>query len=158
MRIEKSNTLAILFWANFLAFGAHVLDETFMAGGFVAFIQRHFWSGFQLNDFFTANAIWLVLIAISNLLYNLLGNRVAAVPMAFVWERLFNGLFHFGSAAYFKEYSPGLLTSAFFFAIIYLMIRYSVQKGQMRMSAFFGSAVPALVFETVFVSSMWWAH
>jgi hypothetical protein len=158
MKIERNDILTFLFWANFAAFTAHLLDETLMGGGFVTFIQRHFWAGFKISDFFDANALWLVLIAISNILYDVLGNRVAFIPMAFVWERFFNAFFHIGSTYYFKEYSPGLVTSLLFFVILYLICRYGVLRGHVRWVAFFGSAIAAAVFETVFVSSMWWAH
>ncbi len=158
MQTEKSDTLAFLFWTNFAAFAVHCMDETVMAGGLVAFIQRHFWPGFAMTDFFNANMIWLILIAISNLLYDWRGRRFAFIPMAFVWERCFNALFHVGSTFWFKEYCPGLVTGVLFFVILYLICRYEVLKGHMRWAALGGSAVPAFVFETAFVSSMWWAH
>jgi hypothetical protein len=158
MKTEKNDILTFLFWSNFAAFAAHLLDETLMAGGLVAFVQRHFWSGFTIPDFFSANAYWLILIAISNLLYDWKGNRFAAIPMAFIWERCFNALFHIGSTYHFKEYSPGLVTSVLFFVILYLICRYGVLRGHVRWVTFFVSSIPALVFETVFVSSMWWAH
>lgn len=158
MSADKNDTLTFLFWSNFAAFTAHLLDETMMAGGFVSFIQRHFWAGFAMADFFTANAVWLTLIAISNLLYDWQGKRLAAVPMAFVWERFFNALFHVGSAFFLNEYSPGLATSGLFPVILYLVCRYGVLRGHASWAAFIGSGVAALIFETVFVSSMWWAH
>jgi hypothetical protein len=158
MRTEKNDTVTFLFWSNFAAFTAHVLDETLMGGGFVAFIQRRFWPGFTITDFFIANAIWLTLIAISNILYDWLGNRFAVIPIAFIWERFFNAFFHIGSTFYFKEYSPGLVTSVLFFVILYLTYRYGVLRGHVRRAAFFGSGIVAVVFETVFLSSMWWAH
>jgi len=108
MRTEKNDTLTFLFWSNFAALTAHVLDETLMRGGFAAFIQRRFWPGFTVTDFFIANAIWLTLIAISNILYDRLGNRFAVIPTAFIWERFFNAFFHVGSTFYFKEFSRGL--------------------------------------------------
>jgi hypothetical protein len=161
MRIEKNDTLSFLFWANFAAFVAHLLDETLMEGGFVAFVQRHFWSGFTLTDFFQANTIWLILIAISNLLYDWSGNRfafISAIPLAFVWERCFNAFAHIGLSIYSKEYCPGLVTGVLFIVILYLIFRYDVLRGHIRLRIFLISSIPALVFETIFVSSMWWAH
>ncbi len=158
MQTEKNDALTFLFWANFAAFAVHVMDETAMAGGLVAFVQRHFWSGFALADFFNANMIWLIAIAIANALYDWRGKRFAVVPMAFVWERCFNALFHVGATFGLKEYCPGLVTGVMFFVILYLICRYGVLRGHMRWPAFWGSAVPAFAFETAFVSSMWWAH
>jgi hypothetical protein len=158
MERETNDILTFLFWANFAAFALHIMDETIMAGGLVAFIQRHFWSGFRIGDFAVANGVWLVVIAISNVLYDWQGKWLAVVPMAFVWERCFNALFHVVSTFWLKEYSPGLATGVLFFVILYLIARYGLLRGHMRPAAFWGSAVPALVFETTFVSSMWWAH
>ncbi len=158
MPADRDDTLTLLFWANCAAFAAHVLDESLMGGGFVPFIQRHFWSGFALGDFFTANAVWLALIAAGNILYDWRGRALAFVPLAFVWERCFNACFHIGSSLYFGEYSPGLLTGVLFFVLLYLVIRFGVLRGHVRWGALAGSGAAALTFETVFVSSMWWAH
>jgi hypothetical protein len=158
MRIEKNDTLTFLFWANFAAFAVHVMDETLMGGGFVAFIQQHFWTGFALDDFFQANGIWLILIAISNILYDCLGNSIVVVPLAFLWERSFNTLFHVGTTFYFRQYSPGLLSGLVFFVLIYLVCRFGLLRKQFRLRAFLGSGIVALAFEAVFISSMWWAH
>jgi hypothetical protein len=161
MKPTKSEILTFLFWANFAAFAMHVMDETMMAGGFVPFIQRHFWSGFAWGDFAVANAVWLILIAISNIVYDWLGNKyafIAGIPLAFLWERCFNAFFHIGSTFYYNEYSPGLITGLLFFVILYLIARYGVLRGHLRWVTFLVSAIPALIFETLFVSSIWWAH
>ena len=158
MKTEKSDILTFLFWSNFAAFAVHVMDEAFMAGGLVAFVQRHFWAGFKTGDFAVANAVWLIAIAVGNILYDWLGERVVFVPLAFVWERCFNGLFHVGSSFYFNEYCPGLLTSLVFFVILYLICRYGVLSGHVRKAVFFASGIAAAIFEIAFASSMWWAH
>ncbi|OGP54349.1 MAG: hypothetical protein A2Y65_02400 [Deltaproteobacteria bacterium RBG_13_52_11] len=158
MRTERSDILTFLFWANFAAFSVHILDETLMGGGFVAGIQRHFWLGFTMSDFFTANAYYLILIAIVNLLYDWRGGWFAVIPLVLVWERSLNGLWHVGWTLFFKEYSPGLVTSPMFFVILYLSYRYGVLKGHMRQAAFFGGGIIAIVLETLLLSSLWWAH
>jgi hypothetical protein len=155
---EKSDVLTFLFWSNFAFFVVHLIDEALMVGGFVPFIQRHFWSGFAARDFFDANAIWLLLIGISNILYDVLGRKAAVIPMAFIWERAYNALFHIGSTLYFKEYSPGLVSGMVFFVILYLVCRYGLLRKKVSAVAFFISGAVALVFELVFLSSMWWAH
>jgi hypothetical protein len=137
------------------------VEETELQGGLVVFVQKYFWSGFKLIDFFQANAIWLIVIAVSNILYDLLGDSrkfIVAIPMIFVWERCFNALSHVFLTFYCNEYCPGLFTGLIFFIILYFVIRFVVLKGQMRLAVFFVSAIPALIFESIFVSSMWWAH
>jgi hypothetical protein len=161
MKSEKNDILTILFWTNFAVYVMHLLDETLMAGGFVSFVQRHFWAGFKITDFFHANTIWLIVIALSNILYDLLGNRfkfIAAIPMIFVWERFFNALSHMFLTFYCNEYCPGLVTSLLCYIILYFICRFVVLRGQMQWVIFFISGIPALIFETIFVSSMWWAH
>jgi hypothetical protein len=161
METEKSDILTIFFWLNFAVFTIHVVEETVLQGGLVVFVQKYFWSGFKLTDFFQANAIWLIVIATSNILYDLLGNRlkfIVCIPMIFVWERSFNASSHLLLSLYCNEYCPGLFTGLLFFIILYFVIRFVVLRGQMRWTIFFISAIPALIFETIFVSSMWWAH
>jgi hypothetical protein len=158
MKIEKNDILTFLFWSNFAAFTMHLLDETLMGGGFVASIQRNFWSGFAISDFFEANAYWLILIAISNILYDWKGSRLAVIPMFFLWERFLNAFFHIGYTCYYKEYSPGLVTSTLFFVILYLICRYGLLRGHIRKVAFIGSGIAAAIFEIIFISPMWWAH
>lgn len=158
MSAEKNDILNFLFWSNLAAFTAHLLDESMMGGGFVTFIQTHFWAGFTSADFFTANAVWLSLITVSCLLYDGFGKRLAAIPMGFVWERCFNALFHLGSTLYLREYSPGLVTGVLFLIIFYLICRYALPREHLSLPAFISSGIAAALFEMVFVSSMWWAH
>jgi len=161
MKSQKSDVMTILFWLNFFVFALHIMDETLMSGGFVNFIQRHFWPGFALNDFAVANAVWLILIGISNILYDFIGNRteyLAMLPLFFVWERCLNGIFHIATTIWFKEYSPGLITSFMFFVLLYMICRFGVLKGHLRWKVLILSSVPAIIFEVLFISSMWWAH
>lgn len=157
-KIERNDILTFLFWANFTAFVLHLLDETLMGGGFVGFIQRHFWSGFLMSDFFTANTVWLILIAISNILYDLMGRKFAVFPLFFVWERALNAIFHIGSICYFREYSPGLVTGTLFFVLVYFILRFGLMRKHFSWIALAISGVAAIIFETIFISSMWWAH
>lgn len=158
MRSERNDILTFLFWGNFAAFSLHVLDETLMGGGFVAGVQIHFWPAYTATKFFTVNASFLILIAISNLLYDWQGSRLAVIPMVWVWERSLNGLWHIGWTLFFKEYSPGLVTSGMFFVILYLSYRYGVLKGHMRQAAFFGGGIIAAILEVLLLSSLWWVR
>ena len=158
MKTERNTIVSFLFWANFGVFALHIMDEALMGGGFVPFIQRHFWAGFAWADFFTANTIWLILIGSSNILYDMLGKRFAVFPMAFLWERVFNALFHIVTTVWFREYSPGLMTGVLFFVVLYLIVRYGVIRGHIRRRAFILGGIAAAVFETLFISSMGWAH
>ena len=158
MKTERNDIVTFLFWSNLAAFVLHVMDETLMAGGFVSFIQQHYWSGFAMADFFTANAVWLTLIGLSNITYDVFGKRLAVIPLVFLWERVFNALFHLGSCWYYREYSPGLVSGVLFFVILYLVCRFGILRGHIRRRAFIVSALAALLFESVFISSMWWAH
>jgi hypothetical protein len=158
MKAERNDVLSILLWGNFIVFCIHLLDETLMNSGFVIFIQHHFWSGFKISDFFIANAVWLLLIGLSNTLYDIFGKWIAILPLAFLWERCFNGIFHLGSTIYFQEYSPGCVSSCIFFVLLYFTFRFVVHKGYLNWVPLFVSGLAALIFEGIFISSMWWAH
>jgi hypothetical protein len=129
-----------------------------MGEGFVAGVQIHFWPAYTAHKFFVVNASCLGLIAVSNLLYDWQGNRLVGIPMVWVWERSLNGLWHIGWTFYFREYSPGLVTSALFFAILYLLYCYGVLKGHIKQRVFFGAGMIALLMEILLLSSPWWAQ
>ena len=156
MSIEANDFLTFLFWGNFAAFCIHVLDETLMGGGFVVGVQTHFWPTYTAKKFFLLNAVFLILIALSNILYDWQGNSLILLPIVWVWERSLNGLWHIGWTVMFKEYSPGLVTSGLFFVMLYFSYRYGVQKGPIEQIVFFGGAMIAIIIEVLLLSSLWW--
>jgi len=94
MSANRDETLSVLFWLNLAGFCLHVLDETLMAGGFVAGVRTHFWPTYTAARFFWFNTTLLAVIALSNALYDFAGNRIVVVPLLWVWERALNGLWH----------------------------------------------------------------
>ena len=158
MKIKYNDILSILFWGNFAAFCIHVLDETLMAGGFVAGVQTHFWPTYNGIRFFGTNTFFVIIIAASNVLYDWKGERFIILPIIWVWERTLNGIWHIGWTIYFKEYSPGLVTSCLFFMIFYLLFRYGVQKGNIKYKIFWIGGIIATVLEVLLLSTLWWVQ
>ena len=158
MRKDASAFLVILFWSNAGAFCLHLFDETFIGGGFVAGVQRHFWPAYAANKFLAVNAVLLVLIAAGNALYHWQGSRLILLPAVWVWERFLNCLWHVVWTIHFKEYSPGLVTSGLFFAIFCLLYHYGVRQGRIKPAVFYGAGLIAFLLEVLLLSSLWWAR
>lgn len=117
--------LNLLFWMFLVAYIVHLLDETLMNGGFVRWIQDHFWPAYTTRMFFWFNAGAIAAIAISNLLFDSLGGHWVILPI--LWVAGF--VTHFLTVHVYwtirrNTYSPGLVTSLLYVMIFYLLIRY----------------------------------
>ena len=53
-----------------------------------------------------------------------LGGEWLILPLAWATERLCNGFWHVWWSVYFREYSPGLLSSILIWRDYYLIVRY----------------------------------
>lgn len=152
MRSPKPLAPTLIFWGVLVAFCFNLLDETLMNGGFVAGMQRHFWPGYSATKFFAVNTLFVVLIAAANIVYDGWGR--AGPALFFAWERALNGLWHIGWTVAFREYSPGLVTSIPFWVLLYLLWRFAVRPGDIEPRSFWRAGAAALVFETVFLGSI----
>jgi hypothetical protein len=155
---EPLPVLSVLFGANLAAYCINLLDETLMAGGFVAGVQAHFWPSYTAGKFFALNTVFLILIAASNIAYDLRGGRFILLPLIWVWERALNGLWHLGWTAFFREYSPGLVTSVLFWIVFAFTYRYGVLGGGIATRVFLRAGMVALIIEALLLSSLWWAQ
>ena len=68
-------SLDVLLWAFLASFVIHIIDETTMNGGFVRWFQDSFWPSYtaRMNFWFNAGAV--LAIAVSNVLYDLVGGH-----------------------------------------------------------------------------------
>ncbi|MBI5528589.1 MAG: hypothetical protein HY897_19840 [Deltaproteobacteria bacterium] len=148
------DVLHLVFWGNLAAYCINLLDETMMAGGFVAGIQEHFWPEYTATKFFWFNTVFIVLIATSNILYDVYGQRLVVAPMAWLWERSLNGLWHLGWTVGYQEYSPGLLTSILFWILLYMCYRHGVRSGEVGRRPFFIGAAIGLGIEGVIMAAL----
>jgi hypothetical protein len=120
----------LLFWAFFAAYVVHILDETLINGGFVAWVVTNFWPTYRMRMFFWFNAGAVVAVAGSNVLFDALGHHWVILPL--VWVAGFvthAGTFHLYWTIRRNDYSPGLVTSLLYVVVFYLLIRDGVGAG-----------------------------
>jgi hypothetical protein len=103
--------LVYSFWFMLTAYVLHIVDESLLGGSFVEKVQQHWWPQYSWIKFFWFNTGYLLIMAISIVLYDRMGPALVFLPLACAIERFFNAVWHLWWAIHFKEYSPGLLTS-----------------------------------------------
>ncbi len=119
--------LSLLFWIFLGSYIVHLLDETLLNGGFVQWIKDNFWPAYTTRMFFWFNAVAIVLIAISNLLFDSLGGHWVILPI--LWVAGFGThvlTVHLYWTIRRNTYSPGLVTSLLYVILFYLLIRYGL--------------------------------
>lgn len=119
--------LSLLFWAFLASYVVHILDEALLNGGFVRWIADNFWPTYSTRMFFWFNAAALGAIAASNVLFDSLGGRWVILPLIWVAGFATHALtVHVYWTVRRNTYSPGLLTSALYVIVFYLVVRYGV--------------------------------
>jgi hypothetical protein len=143
---------SILFWSVLAAYCINLIDESLMGGGFVAGMQNHFWPAYKPIQFFFLNFSFIIFIFISNLLYDLLGDKYVVFPLFWLWERSINGIWHIWWSINFVEYSPGLLTSLLFWILLYFMFKLKKINDFPKKKTIIVTGTIAFIFECIFLS------
>ncbi len=135
--------LNVLFWLFFASYIVHVLDETLLNGGFVQWIAKNFWPTYHIRMFFWFNTVFIVVIALCNILFDTFGGHWVILPLIFIAGFATHALtVHFYWTIRLKTYSPGLLTSLLYLVIFYLLTRYGLCEHLLSESDFaIGTAV-----------------
>jgi hypothetical protein len=94
---------------------------------------------------FRFNASVLSLNIASVIAYESLGGSWIIFPLSLACERIFNGFCHLVETIRTKAFSSGLLSSVITWIMAYLIIRYSLMKGQITPQQFGVSAGIGLV-------------
>jgi len=135
-------TFSFLFWAVFASYVVHIIDETLIGGGFVAKIREHWWPSYTARMFFFFNAVFLAIVALCNVAYDLVGQSVLFLPLTLAVVFATHGVtFHLWWTLRYREYSPGLLTSTLYWVLIYLIGRHIYEAGEPTSQAWTGLIV-----------------
>jgi len=135
--------LHLLFWAFFASYVVHILDETLLNGGFVAWVAANFWPTYRMRMFFWFKAGAVVAVAASNVLFDTLGGHWVILPIIWIGGFVTHAVtFHLYWTIRRDDYSPGLVTSLLYVMVFYLVIRDGVGGGLISTSDFaIGTAV-----------------
>jgi hypothetical protein len=102
-------------WLVPATFAAHVMEE---APGFTAWANRYASEQYTSDDFIRNNGLGLLLTAGATLVVTRTRNRIVFFVFystILTQQALWNTVFHVGSSAGFRAYSPGVVTSVLLF-------------------------------------------
>jgi hypothetical protein len=96
-----------------------------IGGGFATKVREHWWPSYTPRMFFFFNASFLAIVAACNLAYDLVGQSVFFLPLAFAVAFATHGVtFHLWATLRYRKYSPGLVTSTLYWMLVYLIGRH----------------------------------
>ena len=120
----------LVLWGFVAAYVIHILEESILREVFVDKVKRLYWPKYSWTKFFWFNASVLSLNIASVIAYEGLGGPWIIFPLSLACERVFNGFYHLVETIRTKAFSSGLLSSVITWIPAYLIIRYSLSKGQ----------------------------
>ncbi|WP_194814193.1 HXXEE domain-containing protein [Nocardia sp. XZ_19_385] len=145
----------VLFYVPFVVFIVHTLEEM---PGFAAWVSEHF--AHLTTEKFAVSHIPLILLV-------LLCSWRAARPdaavgwvimaVAFQWQFAVNAVFHLSTAAWFGDYSPGMVTAATValpataFVLGWVLRNRMLTRTQLLLALAIGTAIAAMAISVLFL-------
>jgi hypothetical protein len=140
--------LIFSFWFMVAAYVIHVIDESLLGGSFVEKVRQHWWAEYSWKKFFWFNSGYFVVMIASVVVYDLRGGRWLILPLASAIERLCNGFWHLWWTIYFREYSPGLVSSILIWMDSYFIVRYGPGAETIAPQTLWGAVIIGLLYAT----------
>jgi hypothetical protein len=153
--LDLSKFRPLMLWAPFVVFVVHTLEEI---PGFAAWTSLHFAP--LTTEAFALSHIPLILLV---LLCSWQATRPRAasgwvvIAVALQWQFAVNAIFHLGAAAWFGDYSPGMVTAATVALPATLMLLTWVRREsvltatQLAAAIAIGSAIAAAAISVLFL-------
>jgi len=147
--------IQFLFWGFVAVYVIHILEESVLGESFVDKLRKNFFPNYDWTKFFWFNTFLLSLNVVAIITYDIGGGRWIIFPLSLAIERTLNGVWHFGETVITRRFSSGLLASMLTWILAYLLIRYSLLRGEILLSDFFiafaiGVLITTLMFGTLF--------
>ena len=149
--------IQFLFWGFVAVYVIHILEESVLGESFVDKVRKNFIPFYDWTKFFWFNTFLLSLNVVAIIAYDIGGERWIIFPLSLAVERTLNGVWHFGETVITRRFSSGLLASVLTWILAYLLIRYSLLRGEILPSDFFigfviGALITALMFGALFIT------
>ena len=149
--------IQFLFWGFVAVYVIHILEESVLGENFVDKVRKNFIPFYDWTKFFWFNAFLLTLNIVAIIAYDIGGGRWIIFPLSLAIERTLNGIWHLGETVITRKYSSGLLASVLTWILAYLLIRYSLLRGEIPPFDFFigfliGTLITVLMFSALFIT------
>jgi hypothetical protein len=146
--------LNVLFWINVVTYILHIFEESVIPEVFVDKVKRLYWPHYTWEKFFGFNVFLLSLNICAVITYESLHGAWMIFPLLLLFERIFNGVYHVIETVATKRYSSGLLSSVIAWILLYVLIRYSLLKGEIIYRTFFISLISGLIMAGIMIVPM----
>jgi hypothetical protein len=155
--VSLSIPIQLLFWGFVAAYVIHILEESVLGENFVDKVRNNFIPFYDWTKFFWFNTFLLSLNVVAIIVYDIEGGRWIVFPLSLAVERTLNGIWHFGETVVTRKFSSGLLASTLTWILAYLLIRYSLLKGEIlpldfSIAFMIGALITALMFGALFIT------
>lgn len=108
---------------------------------FVEKVKQRYFPNYNWKTFSWFNSILLILNVTAVIVFQEKAGPWIIFPLSLAAERVYNGFYHLVETIIFKKYSSGLLTSVPSWILGYMIVRYSLFKGEIHTNHFWLSVV-----------------
>jgi hypothetical protein len=144
----------VLFWLSVVTYILHIFEESVIPEVFVDKVKRLYWPNYTWEKFFGFNVFLLSLNIGAVITYESLHGAWIIFPLILLFERTFNGIYHVIETIMTRRHSSGLLTSVIVWILLYVLIRYSLLKGEITYRTFFISFISGLIMAGIMIVPM----
>lgn len=130
-----------IFWGFVTVYVLHIFEETIIPEVFVEKMRRLYFPEYDWKKFFWFNTFLLILNISAVIIFEEQGGIWIVFPLSLAFERIFNGFYHLFETIIIKKFSSGLLTSVITWILGYMIIRYSLFKGEILVNYFLLSII-----------------
>ena len=146
--------LNVLFWISVCIYVFHIFEESVIPEVFVNKVKRLYWPNYSWEKFFGFNVLLLSLNISAVITYESIHGAWIVFPLILMFERIFNGVYHVIETIVTRRHSSGLLTSVIVWILLYVLIRYSLLKGEITYWNFFISLISGLLLTVIMIVPM----
>ncbi|NLA25848.1 MAG: HXXEE domain-containing protein [Firmicutes bacterium] len=130
-----------IFWGFVFVYILHILEESIFPEAFVEKVKRLYFPEYNWLTFSCFNTFLLILNISAIIIFEGKGGAWIIFPLSMATERIFNGFYHLAETLISKKFSSGLLTSVISWILGYMIIRYSLIKGEILINHFVISVI-----------------
>jgi hypothetical protein len=144
----------LLFWGYLAVYVIHILEESLLGETFVEKMKTHIWPDYGWKHFFGFNTMLLSLYVIAVISFESVGGAWIIFPLSLAMERTLNGFWHLGESIIRRRFSSGLLSSVLVWILTYLIVRYSLIRGEIGAAHFVVSTLTGAAITGLMMGSM----